>query len=81
MLRIGLVMLQGARHVHIAALTSAAADADIEIEIHELRKASDLAQAEPDALVFPGGESTTMRLTGNDPASGLRDLRGCNSAV
>jgi len=70
-LRIGLVMLQGARHVHIAALTSAAADADIEIEIHELRKASDLAQAEPDALVFPGGESTTMRLTGNDPASGL----------
>ena len=70
-LRIGLVMLQGARHVHMAALRAAAKSVDIEIEIHELRKASDLEAAAPHALVFPGGESTTMRLTGNDSASGL----------
>tara|TARA_B110000116_G_C16703574_1_gene521018 strand:+ start:521 stop:1162 length:642 start_codon:yes stop_codon:yes gene_type:complete len=70
-LRIGLVMLQGARHVHMAALHDAAKSVDIEIEIHELRKASDLETAVPHALVFPGGESTTMRLTGNDSASGL----------
>ncbi len=64
-------MLQGARHVHIAALHSAAQQTGIEIEIHELRKAIDLVNAQPHALVFPGGESTTMRLTGNDPKSGL----------
>mgnify|MGYP001296288757 CR=1 FL=1 len=70
-LRIGLVMLQGARHVHMAALARAADEVGAEIEIHELRTAADLAAADPHALVFPGGESTTMRLTGNDPASGL----------
>ena len=71
MLRVGLVMLQGARHVHIAALHAAANEAGIEIDIHELRKATDLENAQPHALVFPGGESTTMRLTGNDSASEL----------
>jgi len=64
-------MLQGARHVHMAALNAAAESSGINIEIHELRKAADLSQAKPDALVFPGGESTTMRLTGNDAASRL----------
>jgi len=70
-LRIGLVMLQGARHVHIAALRRAADESGIEVEIYELRKASDLAAADPHAIVMPGGESTTMRLTGNDAASRL----------
>ncbi len=70
-IRIGLVMLQGARQVHMAALNAAADSLGINIEIHELRKAVDLSQSKPDALVFPGGESTTMRLTGNDTASGL----------
>ena len=64
-------MLQGARHTHMAALHVAAEQSGIEIEIHELRKAVDLVNAQPHAIVFPGGESTTMRLTGNDPASGL----------
>ena len=64
-------MLQGARHVHIAALQRAAEECNIEIEVHELRKASDLAAADPHAIVLPGGESTTMRLTGNHEASGL----------
>ena len=35
-------MLQGARHVHMTALNAAAKDSGIEIEIHELRKATDL---------------------------------------
>ena len=46
-------MLQGARHVHMAALNAAAKDSGIEIEIHELRKATDLDNAQPHALVFP----------------------------
>lgn len=43
----------------------------IDIEVHELRKASDLESSEPNAIVIPGGESTTMRLTGNDAISSL----------
>ena len=70
-LRIGLVMLQGARHSHISALERASMGAGIDIEVHELRKASDLESSEPNAIVLPGGESTTMRLTGNDAISSL----------
>ena len=66
-------MLQGARHVHMAALNAAAKDSGIEIEIHELRKATDLDNAQPHALVFPGGESTTCLLyTSPSP----RDISG-----
>ncbi|HJM18749.1 MAG TPA: pyridoxal 5'-phosphate synthase glutaminase subunit PdxT [Candidatus Thalassarchaeaceae archaeon] len=71
MLRIGLVMLQGARHSHIAALMRASNEAGIKVEVHELRKSSDLIDSGVHAIVMPGGESTTMRLTGNDPASSL----------
>ncbi len=70
-IRIGLVMLQGARHSHISALESASMETGIDIEVHELRKASDLESSEPHAIVMPGGESTTMRLTGNDAISSL----------
>ena len=70
-LRIGLVMLQGARHSHISALERASSETGIDIEVHELRKASDLESSEPHAIVMPGGESTTMRLTGNDAISSL----------
>lgn len=70
-LRIGLVMLQGARHSHISALQRASSETGIDIEVHELRKASDLESSEPHAIVIPGGESTTMRLTGNDAISSL----------
>jgi len=70
-LRIGLVMLQGARHSHISALERASRATGIDIEVHELRKASDLESSEPHAIVIPGGESTTMRLTGNDAISAL----------
>lgn len=71
MLRIGLVMLQGARHSHISSLERASRETDIDIEIHELRKSSDLSSTELHAIVIPGGESTTMRLTGNDAISSL----------
>ena len=70
-LRIGLVMLQGARHSHISALERASMETGIDIEVHELRKASALESSELDAIVMPGGESTTMRLTGNDAISSL----------
>jgi len=60
MLRIGLAMLQGARHEHSQAIRSAATQLGIEIEIIELRKAMDIVDI--DALILPGGESTTMRI-------------------
>ncbi len=65
-------MLQGARHVHIAALERAAIELDVRIDVHELRTASDLSAvaATLDAIVLPGGESTTMRLTGGPEESG-----------
>jgi len=55
----------------MSALQRAADECSIEISLHELRMASDLVEADPHALVLPGGESTTMRLTGNHEASGL----------
>ncbi len=71
MLRIGLVMLQGARHAHLHALNEAAKDLQIEVEIFELRNRNDLLQCNPQAIVLPGGESTTMRLVGNSLNSQL----------
>lgn len=65
MLRIGLVMLQGARHAHLKALNSAAEELQLPIEIFELRNKNDLIQCKPHAIILPGGESTTMRLIGN----------------
>jgi len=71
MLRIGLVMLQGARHAHLHALNEAAEDLQIEVEIFELRNKNDLLQCNPQAIVLPGGESTTMRFVGNSLNSQL----------
>ena len=65
MLRIGLVMLQGARHAHLKALNSVAEELQLDIEIFELRNKNDLIQCKPHAIILPGGESTTMRLVGN----------------
>lgn len=60
MLTIGLAMLQGARHEHMHSLFEAAESLELEIEIRELRKSSDVEGI--DALVLPGGESTAMRI-------------------
>ena len=64
-------MLQGARHAHLHALNEAADDLQIEVEIFELRNKNDLLQCNPQAIVLPGGESTTMRLVGNSLNSQL----------
>ena len=53
-------MLQGARHEHMHALFKAASSLEIEIEIRELRKYSDIEGI--DAIVLPGGESTAMKI-------------------
>ena len=64
-------MLQGARHAHIAALEGAAEESGVILEVFELRTPDDVGTAELDAVVFPGGESTTMRLTGGAEGNGL----------
>ena len=71
MVSVGLVMLQGARHAHITALEKAADNLGIGIEIIELRTPEEITSNNLDAIVFPGGESTTMRLTGGVKGNGL----------
>lgn len=61
MLRVGLAMLQGARHEHAEALRGASKELSIPIEIVECRRRQHV-NATLDALVLPGGESTTMRI-------------------
>ncbi len=60
-LHIGLAMVQGARHEHGEALEVAAAQLNQAVTVHPLRTAEDVTGS-LDALVLPGGESTTMRL-------------------
>ena len=60
MVVIGLAMLQGARHEHAEALRGAAKELKIDIQIRELRKASDVKGI--DAVILPGGESTSMKI-------------------
>lgn len=71
MVVIGIAMLQGARHAHIGAIQRAADELMMDIEVIELRTAEDLQKQSIDALMLPGGESTVMRLRGNDAASRL----------
>ena len=71
MVVIGIAMLQGARHAHIDAIQRAASELSMNIEIIELRTMDDLEKHSIDALMLPGGESTVMRLRGNDAASRL----------
>ncbi|MDP6889507.1 MAG: pyridoxal 5'-phosphate synthase glutaminase subunit PdxT [Candidatus Thalassarchaeaceae archaeon] len=71
MVVIGIAMLQGARHAHIGAIQRAANELSMNIEVVELRTAEDLQTQAIDALMLPGGESTVMRLRGNDVASRL----------
>ena len=60
-IQIGLAMLQGARHEHAQALYNAADELKLEIEVIPLRSRSDIIGKKIDAIVLPGGESTTMR--------------------
>jgi 5'-phosphate synthase pdxT subunit len=61
MLRVGLAMLQGARHEHAEALRGAAGELNLDLEVVECRRGHEVT-ADLDALVLPGGESTTMRI-------------------
>ena len=60
MLRVGLAMLQGARHEHAEALLNASKELGIEVKVIELRKSSQI-NSDISALILPGGESTAMR--------------------
>ncbi len=66
-------MLQGARHEHMQALQKAAQSMNLEIDIRQLRKSSDIEGI--DALVLPGGESTAMKIASQseDLYAGLWD--------
>jgi len=60
MVRVGLAMLQGARHEHAEALRAASKQLNIDVEIVELRSGIEV-DGHLDCLVLPGGESTAMR--------------------
>lgn len=60
MVRVGLAMLQGARHEHVQALSVASKQLGLDVEIVELRTGGQVDNR-LDCLVLPGGESTAMR--------------------
>lgn len=70
MMRVGLAMLQGARHEHEEAILSIAKDLQYDVEVVQLRKGDDL-DASIHGLILPGGESTTMRIAAR--SEGLLD--------
>ena len=70
MMRVGLAMLQGARHEHEEALLSIARDLQYDVEVVQLRKGDDL-DSSIHGLILPGGESTTMRIASR--SEGLLD--------
>jgi pyridoxal 5'-phosphate synthase pdxT subunit len=55
---VGILALQGDFDAHRKAIEQASTDAQIPAQTREVRTASDLAQC--DALIIPGGESSTM---------------------
>tara|TARA_Y100000768_G_scaffold385187_1_gene370770 strand:- start:725 stop:1336 length:612 start_codon:yes stop_codon:yes gene_type:complete len=87
--RVGLCMLQGARHAHIRSLQHASELSGIQILIHELRTELQFQKYHCDVFILPGGESTTMRKTGGARESGgsgllpalFSHLRESNSPV
>ena len=70
MMRVGLAMLQGARHEHEEAILSIAKDLNHDVEVVQLRKGEDL-DSTIQGLILPGGESTTMRIASR--SEGLLD--------
>ena len=63
---VGIAMLQGARYEHAEAIISAGNELGVVIKVLELRTSLDIDTAITDdmldALILPGGESTTMRI-------------------
>lgn len=67
-------MLQGARHAHMTALKEASINLGQPVNLIEIRTPSDLESAIISGLsgiILPGGESTTMRLSGNSAGNSL----------
>lgn len=61
MMRVGIAMLQGARHEHYEAVKHAGLEMKEAVEIVQLRTADQVDET-IDGLILPGGESTTMRI-------------------
>jgi len=70
MMRVGLAMVQGARHEHEEAILSIARDLNHDVEVVQLRKGEDV-DSTIQGLILPGGESTTMRIASR--SEGLLD--------
>ncbi|MGB1797967.1 MAG: hypothetical protein ACPHM4_01660 [Candidatus Poseidoniaceae archaeon] len=70
MMRVGLAMLQGARHEQEEAILSIARDLNHDVEVIQLRKGEDV-DSTIQGLILPGGESTTMRIASR--SEGLLD--------
>ncbi|DAC12765.1 MAG TPA: hypothetical protein D7H73_04035, partial [Candidatus Poseidoniales archaeon] len=66
MLEVGLVMLQGSRRAHEIAIQNASELTNTQVSIRELRSLDDLIGGGLDAIILPGGESTTMRIVGGE---------------
>lgn len=75
-IRIGICALQGDVSEHIAAFEAALAQIGEEGEVFPFRKAADISRC--DAIVLPGGESTTISrlLRKNDMYGPLRAFKG-----
>ena len=71
MLEVGLVMLQGSRRAHEVAIRAACDLTNTSVSIRELRSLGDLISGGLDAVILPGGESTTMRIVGGEGGTGL----------
>ena len=79
MIEVGIAMLQGARREHIISLQNAAQNLDIDVNIRQLRKSSDIDGI--NALILPGGESTAMKIASKNEDLFLRPLVTDSSAV
>lgn len=71
MLEVGLVMLQGSRRAHEIAIQNASELTNTQVSVRELRSLDDLIGGGLDAIILPGGESTTMRIVGGEGGTGL----------
>ena len=61
MMRVGLAMLQGARHEHEEAILSIAKDLQHDVEVVQLRRGDQL-DASIHGLILPGGGNTRFKL-------------------
>ena len=73
-LRVGVVMLQGARSEHAQQLIMAGEELGVEVTVMPLRAGAEWASARVEVVVVPGGESTTMRRAGLRPGGVLGPL-------